>query len=552
MLKSLHIRNYVLIESLHVNFNKGFVAITGETGSGKSILLDAFALLLGDRSDVKSIRVGQDKCTVEAVFAISKERFDSFFHENDLDFSEETVVRREVNSKGKSRAFINDTPVNLTVLKQFTEQVVDLHSQHENALLFRKSFRYEMVDAFSKAKDLWNTYRSNFLRWRDIQNELEQLRLQLNNEKATEDYRLFQLNELTLEDFSSFDVPEMEGELNLQQNSGELLESLHTVTNLLNEGDSNILQQLKIAKQQLMKWENGHPKLQQFSSQLESVIAELREVDIDLQKFSDSVTLDPERASFIEERLNFVFKMFRKHNVNSIEELSALKLKLEQDAQLTESLEVSIQHKEREVLQLENQCKELATKLSHLRMKGVKEAEKAISTSLHKLNLTHAQFQIEVTGTPELHVYGAENLRFAFSANKGQPFEDIKAVASGGEISRVMLAIKAATSHLNEMPVLILDEIDQGVGGETGNRIAALLREMSVSAQLLVITHLPQIASKAHQHFRVTKRVNGESTISDLQELSVADREMELAHMLGGDQAGDAALQTAKELMQHF
>ena len=551
MLKSLHIRNYVLIESLHVNFNKGFVAITGETGSGKSILLDAFALLLGDRSDVKSIRVGQDKCTVEAVFAISKERFDSFFHENDLDFSEETVVRREVNSKGKSRAFINDTPVTLTVLKQFTEQVVDLHSQHENALLFRKSFRYEMVDAFSKSKDLWNTYRSNFLRWRDFQNDLEQLRLQLNNEKATEDYRLFQLNELTLEDFSSFDVPEMEGELNLQQNSGELLESLHTVTNLLNEGDSNILQQLKIAKQQLMKWENGHPKLQQFSSQLESVIAELREVDIDLQKFSDSVTLDPERASFIEERLNFVFKMFRKHNVNSIEELSALKLKLEQDAQLTESLEVSIQHKEREVLQLENQCKELATKLSHLRMKGVKEAEKAISTSLHKLNLTHAQFQIEVTGTPELHVYGAENLRFAFSANKGQPFEDIKAVASGGEISRVMLAIKAATSHLNEMPVLILDEIDQGVGGETGNRIAALLREMSVSAQLLVITHLPQIASKAHQHFRVTKRVNGESTISDLQELSVADREMELAHMLGGDQAGDAALQTAKELMQH-
>ncbi len=551
MLKSLHIRNYVLIESLHVNFNKGFVAITGETGSGKSILLDAFALLLGDRSDVKSIRVGQDKCTVEAVFAISKERFDSFFHENDLDFSEETVVRREVNSKGKSRAFINDTPVTLTVLKQFTEQVVDLHSQHENALLFRKSFRYEMVDAFSKSKDLWNTYRSNFLRWRDFQNELEQLRLQLNNEKATEDYRLFQLNELTLEDFSSFDVPEMEGELNLQQNSGELLESLHTVTNLLNEGDSNILQQLKIAKQQLMKWENGHPKLQQFSSQLESVIAELREVDIDLQKFSDSVTLDPERSSFIEERLNFVFKMFRKHNVNSIEELSALKLKLEQDAQLTESLEVSIQHKEREVLQLENQCKELATKLSHLRMKGVKEAEKAISTSLHKLNLTHAQFQIEVTGTPELHVYGAENLRFAFSANKGQPFEDIKAVASGGEISRVMLAIKAATSHLNEMPVLILDEIDQGVGGETGNRIAALLREMSVSAQLLVITHLPQIASKAHQHFRVTKRVNGESTISDLQELSVADREMELAHMLGGDQAGDAALQTAKELMQH-
>ena len=550
MLKSLDIRNYVLIEALHVNFNKGFVAITGETGSGKSILLDAFALLLGERSDVKSIRIGQEKCTVEAVFAISKDRFDLFFQENDLDFSEETVVRREVNNKGKSRAFINDTPVTLTVLKQFTEQVVDLHSQHENALLFRKSFRYEMVDAFSKSKEVWNNYRNSFLNWREAEKQLEQLRLQLNSEKATEDYRLFQLNELAQEDFSSFDVFEMEGELNLQQNSGELLESLHAVSHIMSEGDNNVLQQLKLAKQQLMKWESGNPKLQAFSSQLESLIAELREVDIDLQRFSDSVTIDPERAAFIEERLSFVFKMFRKHNVNSIEGLSELKLKLEQDAQLTETLEVSIQEKELEVARLEQQCKELATKLSRLRMKGVKEAEKAISSSLNKLNLTHAQFQIEVTGTSELHVYGAENLRFAFSANKGQPFEDIKSVASGGEISRVMLAIKAATAHLNEMPVLILDEIDQGVGGETGNRIAALLREMSESAQLLVITHLPQIASKAHQHFRVTKRVEGESTVSDLEELNLAAREKELAHMLGGEQAGKAALQTAKELMQ--
>jgi len=550
MLKSLHIRNYVLIESLHVNFNKGFVAITGETGSGKSILLDAFALLLGDRSDVKSIRVGQEKCTVEAVFAISKARFETFFQEYDLDFSEETVVRREVNNKGKSRAFINDTPVTLTVLKQFTEQVVDLHSQHENALLFRKAFRYEMVDAFSKSKEVWTSYKTSFLKWRQTQEELENLRLQLNKEKATEDYRLFQLNELSQEDFSSYDVAEMESELNLQQNSGELLESIHAVSNMLSEGDSNVLQQLKIAKQQLMKWEGGHAKLQEFSSSLESVIAELREVDIDLQRFSDSVTMDPERAAAIEERLSYVFKMFRKHNVNSIDALTELKLKLEQDAELTETLEASIQSKEIEVVQLEQQCKQMATKLSHLRMKGVKEAEKAISASLNKLNLTHAQFQIEVTGTSELHLYGAENLRFAFSANKGQPFEDIKSVASGGEISRVMLAIKAATAHLNEMPVLILDEIDQGVGGETGNRIASLLREMSVSAQLLVITHLPQIASKAHQHFRVTKRVEGDITISDLEELNLSAREKELAHMLGGDQAGAAALQAAKELMQ--
>jgi DNA repair protein RecN (Recombination protein N) len=550
MLKSLLIRNYVLIDSLHVSFDKGFVAITGETGSGKSILLDGFSLLLGERSDVKSIRQGQDKCMVEAVFAVARNRFDSFFIENDLDFSDETVVRREVNKQGKSRAFINDTPVTLAVLKMFTEQLVDLHSQHENALLFRKAFRYEMVDAFSKSKEVAQSYKTLFLLWKQTDLQLEQLRQQLNNEKANEDYRLFQLNELEQEDFSSFDVAEMEGELNLQQNSGELLESLHSISSLLSEGESNAIQQLKIAKQQLMKWESGHPKLQQFSAQMESAIAELREVDIDLQRFAESVSTDPARASWVEEKLSFIYKMFRKHNVNCIEDLSALKMKLEQDAQLTATLESSIQHKEQEVLQLEMNCRELATKLSHLRMKGVKEAEKAISSSLNKLNLMHAQFQIEATGTAELHVHGAENLRFAFSANKGQPFEDIKSVASGGEISRVMLAIKAATAHLNEMPVLILDEIDQGVGGETGNRIASLLREMSASAQLLVITHLPQIASKAHQHFRVTKRVEGDSTISDLEELNLAAREKELAHMLGGDQAGAAALQTAKELMQ--
>ena len=552
MLKSLLIRNYVLIDSLHVNFDKGFVAITGETGSGKSILLDAFSLLLGERSDVKSIRQGQDKCMVEAVFAVAKDRFDSFFIENDLDFSDETVVRREVNKQGKSRAFINDTPVTLAVLKMFTEQLVDLHSQHENALLFRKAFRYEMVDAFSKSKEVGQSYKNSFLLWKQTDLQLQGLRQQLNSEKANEDYRLFQLNELEQEEFSSFDLAEMECELNLQQNSGELLESLHSISSLLSEGENNAIQQLKIAKQQLTKWESGHPKLQQFSSQMESAIAELREVDIDLQRFAESVSTDPVRASWVEEKLSFIYKMFRKHNVSSIEDLSALKMKLEQDAQLTASLESSIQHKEQEVLQLEMNCRELATKLSHLRMKGVKEAEKAISSSLNKLNLAHAQFQIEVTGTSELHIHGAENLRFAFSANKGQPFEDIKSVASGGEISRVMLAIKAATAHLNEMPVLILDEIDQGVGGETGNRIASLLREMSASAQLLVITHLPQIASKSHQHFRVTKRVEGDTTISDLEELNLAAREKELAHMLGGDQAGAAALQTAKELMQQY
>lgn len=549
MLKALHIRNYVLIESLAVRFDKGFVAITGETGSGKSILLDAFSLLLGERADSKAIRQGKDKCSVEALVEIQSNSFQSFFAEHDLDLSEEVLVRREINKQGKSRAFINDTPVTLQTLRLFTEQLVDLHSQHENALLFRRNFRYELVDAFSKSEGAFQTYKKAFANWKQVQVDLTDLQHQLQQVQSTEDYRLFQLNELSQFDFSTWDVTQMENDLNLQQHSGETITALSHIVNVLEGNDESALTQLKIAKQHLAKVAPTSPILEKLLAQLESAIEDIKETSSDLERFAEQIQLNPEQALKLEEELSFVYKMIRKHNLADHAALCELKDSLTNESLSTEKLQEEIQQCELLLIQAEKEVREAATKLSQLRMKGIQLSEKSIGTALRKLNLEHAQFQIECKSSEALHAYGAEELSFSFSANKGQPFEDIKNVASGGELSRVMLAIKAASSEWKQMPVLILDEIDQGVGGETANRIADLLKEMATQSQLIVITHLPQIASKANQHFEVSKTTQGNTTESALNELSMSQREQALAHMLAGAKAGDAALQTARELL---
>lgn len=549
MLKALHIKNYVLIESLSVRFNKGFVAITGETGSGKSILLDAFSLLLGDRADTKAIRQGKDKCSVEAVVNIQTDAFQSFFSDHDLDLSGEVVVRREINKQGKSRAFINDTPVTLQTLKAFTEQLVDLHSQHENALLFRRNFRYELVDAFSKSEGAFQTYKNLFAQWKQAQLNLQELHQQLQQAQSTEDYRLFQLNELNQFEFEDWNVAQMESDLNLQQHSGETIAALSQIVNVLEGNDESALVQLKIAKSQLAKVAVNSPVLEKLLAQLESAIEEIKETSSDLERFAEQIQLNPEQAQRLEEELSFIYKMLRKHNATDHSALVALKESLTNESRSTEKLVEEIAQAEASVIQLEKEVRAAASKLSQLRMKGIQASEKSIGVALKKLNLEHAQFQIECKSSDSLHAYGAEELSFSFSANKGQPFEDIKNVASGGELSRVMLAIKAASSEWKQMPVLILDEIDQGVGGETANRIADLLKEMATQSQLIVITHLPQIASKASQHFEVSKTTNGDTTESALNELTMPQREQSLAHMLAGAKAGEAALQTARELL---
>jgi DNA repair protein RecN (Recombination protein N) len=546
MLKQLRIQNYVLITSLEVTLKKGFVAITGETGSGKSILLDAFGLLLGERADVKSIRVGQDKCSVEAVFEVHDSRF---FDEHDLDFSTECVIRREITKNGKSRAFINDTPVNLSILKALTEQFVDLHSQHENALLFRKEFRFEMIDSFSSSNALALEYRKQFLLLQQQLKGRSEIEVQLQERKASEDYRNFQLNELQEFNFSTWDQAQLESILNEQENAGEVVESLGQLQFDLDESDNAILPRIKHWKSQLARLSVKSKSIAEFATRMEQVYIELHELSSDLSAFAANTQLNPEERMHIEEQLTFLYKMFRKHQVQSVSELEGIALRLQDESHESNELELKLASLDQEILQLQTQCENQAKVLSQQRMLGVKRAEKAIAETFSKLNLEHAKFQIVMRESSELTAHGLDEFEFMFSANVGQPFEQLKAVASGGELSRVMLAIKAATAKLNQMPVLILDEIDQGVGGETGNAIGKLLKEMSQQMQLIVISHLPQIASKAEQQFSVRKQVIGGMTLSELVELQGDERKNEIALMLGGKNSSQATLQAAAELL---
>lgn len=549
MLKQLRIQNYVLITSLEVSLKKGFVAITGETGSGKSILLDAFGLLMGERADVKSIRVGQEKCAVEAVFEVKGEEFIRFFELHDLDYSPECVIRREITKNGKSRAFINDTPVNLSVLKALTEQLVDLHSQHENALLFRKEFRYEMIDAFSSCTDISSEYRKQFLSLQQLKKQNAELQAQLQEQKASEDYRNFQLNELQEFDFADWNQTQLETVLSEQENAGEVLESLGQFQFDVDESDESVLMRLKHWKNQLSKLSVKSKSLEEFALRMEQIHLELQELNADIAAFASNTQLNPEERQHIEDQLSFLYKMFRKHHVQTVSELMTVSNKLEAESHASEELELKLQTLTEEIQQLQKHCEGQAKVLSQQRMLGVKRAEKSIAESFSKLNLEHAKFQIVMRESAELSIHGLDEFEFMFSANVGQPFEQLKAVASGGELSRVMLAIKAATAKLNQMPVLILDEIDQGVGGETGNAIGKLLKEMSQQMQLIAISHLPQIASKAEQQFSVRKHVLDGTTLSELIELKGNERRDEIALMLGGKNSSQATLQAAAELL---
>jgi DNA repair protein RecN (Recombination protein N) len=537
MLKQLRIQNYVLITSLEVSLKKGFVAITGETGSGKSILLDAFGLLMGERADVKSIRVGQEKCAVEAVFEVKSAEFIRFFELHDLDYSSECVIRREITKNGKSRAFINDTPVNLSVLKALTEQLVDLHSQHENALLFRKEFRYEMIDAFSSCTDIASEYKKQFLSLQQLNKQSAELQAQLQEQKASEDYRNFQLNELQEFDFVDWNQTQLETVLSEQENAGEVLESLSQFQFDVDESDESVLMRLKHWKNQLSKLSVKSKSLEEFALRMEQIHLELQELNADIAAFAANTQLNPEERQHIEDQLSFLYKMFRKHHVQSVSELISVANKLEAESHASEELELKLHALTEEIQQLQKHCEGQAKVLSQQRMLGVKRAEKSIAESFSKLNLEHAKFQIVMRESAELSIHGLDE------------FEQLKAVASGGELSRVMLAIKAATAKLNQMPVLILDEIDQGVGGETGNAIGKLLKEMSQQMQLIAISHLPQIASKAEQQFSVRKHVFDGTTLSELIELKGNERRDEIALMLGGKNSSQATLQAAAELL---
>jgi DNA repair protein RecN (Recombination protein N) len=549
MLTSLLVQNYALIDELSIPVANGFTAITGETGSGKSILLGAFGLLLGERADAKSIRRGDAKCVVEATFDLTGCELKSFFDENDLDYEDHTVVRREIAVGGKSRAFINDTPVQLHLLKMLGARLVDIHSQHENSLLGERSFQFEVLDAFSGNEPVLKSYRIAFEKWNQLRGELSEMKGQLSQWQQEQDYVQFQLQELEKAGLAELNQEELESELNTLQHADHIRQALHSTGEILDGIEHSVLNRLASAKSILGKVSSHSTALTEYHNRLESSIIELRELTRDIESFAAGVQSDEKRVEQIGERLSMLYLLQKKHRVQTADELMSILNQLQSRAFSSEELEERMMKCELEIASCAEELGELSMTLDKSRAKGAKMAEKEMRGYFAQLSMEHAEVQLQLERKEDFDFWGRNQIAFLFKANKGGQFQPIHKVASGGEIARVMLAIKASISKHKRLPVLILDEIDQGVSGEVGLKIGAILKEMSTSMQLLAITHLPQIAGKADYHWKVAKEVRDDQTYTSVEEIQAEKRVNELAEMLGGKKLSAAALANAKELL---
>jgi len=549
MLTSLLVQNYALIDELSIPVSNGFTAITGETGSGKSILLGAFGLLLGERADAKSIRRGDAKCVVEATFDLTGCELKSFFEENDLDYEINTMVRREIAVGGKSRAFINDTPVQLHLLKMLGARLVDIHSQHENSLLGERSFMFEVLDAFSGNEPVLKSYRIAFEKWNQLRGELGEMKGQLSQWQQEQDYVQFQLQELEKAGLGELNQEELESELNTLQHADHIRQALHSTGEILDGVEHSVLNRLAAAKSILGKVSSHSTALTEYHNRLESSIIELRELTRDIESFAAGVQSDEKRVEQIGDRLSMLYLLQKKHRVQTADELMTILKQLQSRAFSSEELEERIMKCELEIASCAEELGELSMTLDKARAKGAKMAEKEMRGYFTQLSMEHAEVQLQLERKEDFDFWGRNQVAFLFKANKGGQFQPIHKVASGGEIARVMLAIKASISKHKRLPVLILDEIDQGVSGEVGLKIGAILKEMSASMQLIAITHLPQIAGKADYHWKVAKEVRGDQTYTSVEEIQAEKRVNELAEMLGGKKLSAAALANAKELL---
>jgi DNA repair protein RecN (Recombination protein N) len=549
MLKSLTINNYALIDNSALQPESGFTAITGETGSGKSILLGAFGLLLGERADQKAIRDESKKCIVEAVFDLKEMALEPFFQDNDLDYEQRTTVRREIAPGGKSRAFINDTPVQLNVLKALGAQLVDIHSQHENSLLSERAFRFSVLDAFAANSLLLGRYRTAYDTWKTATADLQELMRSQGLWQQEMDYIQFQLQELRKAELHDLHQENLEQELNVLNNAEQIKGALEVAYELIDGGEDSAFQLINRAKSQLSKLGSEHHALNEYITRLETSLVELRELARDMEGFSDCVEVDDRKAQLLSERLSALYSLQKKHRLNTVEELVQLEIELANKVERSNTSDERIEQLQKQCAELENNLKALGEELHKTRLKGATRAEKEMAGYFAQLSMEHSGVSLRVEKGDVFHSMGMDEVSFLFKANKGSQFQPIHKVASGGELSRVMLAIKASISKHRRLPVLILDEIDQGVSGEVGQKIGRILKEMSSEMQLIVITHLPQIAGKSDHHWKVRKFADDTTTYTEVIALEGEDRINELAEMLSGKKLTAASLANARELL---
>jgi DNA repair protein RecN (Recombination protein N) len=549
MLQHLRIQNFALIEETEVDFSKGLTVITGETGAGKSILLGALGLTLGNRADVGSLHDKTKKCVIEAKFNIKAYQLQSFFETQELDFEEVTTIRREITPEGKSRAFINDTPANLTVLKELGERLIDIHSQHETLLLKETNFQFELVDAFAQTTNLFSDYKKQFSSLQKLRKQLEELSNQEIQAKKELDYFQFQFNELDEANLKIGELQALEEESETLENAEFIKSNLSKSALAINGGDENVLSALALIKQQLQSISKFGKQFSELYERINSVYIELKELTNDLDSAESDVVYNNTRLEEVNAQLDKLNRLLKKHGVANEEELLKIKEDIENKLLQFSSLELQIEKTHKEIAVIEKQCKTIASELSTKRQQSLADIEQNIKTMLGSLSMANAQFKIELTQQKELSSNGLDMISFLFTANKGAEYKELHKTASGGELSRLMLCLKALLAERTALPTIIFDEIDTGVSGDVADKIGNILFAMGKTMQVITITHLPQMASKGSTHLFVFKSDSKDKTTSSIKLLSKEERISEIAKMLSTGNPTETALKNAKELL---
>lgn len=551
MLRHLYIKNFALIDVLDMDFHSGFSVITGETGAGKSIILGAIGLMLGQRADSKAIKQGAEKCVIEAHFDLSRYQMEDFFRQNDIEYdAADTIIRRELMASGKSRAFINDTPVSLAMLKELGERLVDVHSQHQNLLLNKQDFQLSVVDVIAQDAALQQTYRQAFDAYQKAEHALAALKEEIAQGREKQDFLQFQYDELSGARLVEGEQEELEQRSDMMTHAEDIKTGLYEATSLLSGEEGGVVSSLRRAHSALQNVARVYPEVGELAERLSSSYIELKDVDDELSRRLDDVDFDPSELESVNARLDLIYGLQKKYRQDSVADLLKMQNSLHDELMKFENSDEAIAELERQASACLQEARTHAEALSKKRAKAAKAIERQMQERLVPLGMPHVRFEVSVTPT-ELNRNGQDKIAFFFSANTSTPLQPVAQVASGGEIARVMLALKAMISGAVKLPTIIFDEIDTGVSGKIAEQMAHIMAEMGAAdRQVISITHLPQIAALGTTHYKVYKDESAKGTASHMQMLSTDERVTEIAQMLSGSAVSEAAIQNAKDLLK--
>ncbi|MBL7744461.1 MAG: DNA repair protein RecN [Chitinophagaceae bacterium] len=550
MLRKLHIENYAIIDSLQIDWSEKMNVITGETGAGKSIIVGALGLILGERADSSVLVNKERKCIVEGVFSAGRrEAIKEFLKDNNLDTDDELVLRREIGTNGKSRAFINDTPVNLSQLQQLSAMLVDLHQQFDTLELGESDFQREVLDALAGHSALLDKYKVVFQQWQQAKKEWETLKEQKLQFDKEADYNKFQFSELEEAGFKENEIESIDAELKMLSHAEGIKSALTKVYFELQENENPLVQQLKLLQNQLGAFSSYHSDLPALIQRLQSSQIELQDIAEEVDRINGHVNYDPEKIERLNERLSTGYKLIKKHGVQTTNELLKIQEQLQEKLQTVLNIDIQITEKEKESSALFNEAKDMAVEVSEGRKKQVKSLEDRVNKLLFQVGMPNAGLKAEINATADLNLYGRDTVEFLFDANKSNQFQPVRKVASGGELSRLMLCIKSLVAQSIDLPTMIFDEIDTGISGEAARQVGIIMKELAAQRQMICITHQPQIAGKADAHFFVYKEIVKDAVKTSIRQLTTEERITTIAKMLSGEKPTAAAIENAREMV---